>query len=71
MTDMRGVMKVTMRVIDFPWLDEDLLEGKKIWKFSGFTYGVVQDGEVAISLDGPFSHPFISIPEKNVTWFKD
>ena len=50
-----------------PWLSKNLPQGKKVYEYSGYTYGCISSRGVAVS-DKPDTTPFYEVPKDAAGW---
>ena len=66
----RGKLSRDLLMEDHPWLKKDLRGGHQVYRFSGYTYGVISPGGVAVS-EEPGENPFFEVPHDAVDWDED
>lgn len=62
-----GNLNRIVSVTECTWLDQDLPNGKAVFKYDGCTHGCVTSDGVAVS-DTPGELPFYEVPSDAVTW---
>ncbi len=57
----------TLTVAEFPWLQNDLLEGTELFVFTGPTYGCISKNGIAVSLEYNQT-PYFEVPKEFVVY---
>ena len=64
---LKGVMNKTLCVDDYGYLPGCIVKGKVVYKYTGYTYGLISRDGVAVS-DQPGETPFYEVPGDSVDW---
>ncbi len=69
MANEEGVLTREVTRQECKWLDEDLPKGKKVFRYTQNTYGIIPPSGVAVT-DEIDKDPFYQIPRNAVSWGK-
>lgn len=64
---MKGILNREVTTQECFWLKKDLHQGDMVYKYSGYTYGVMSPNGVAVT-DEKDVTPFYEIPSDAIDW---
>lgn len=63
----KGILNRDINQTECDWLDRDFKKGETVYKYQGYTYGVISpDGEAFTIVDG--IEPFFELPIDAITF---
>lgn len=67
---MKGIINREITQKECPWLEKDLQKGKVVYKYNGYTCGVIGSNGIAVT-EQPDETPFFEVPESAIDWEND